>query len=191
MKKAITSIILAAASFLAFADIFGSPLPSTSSRKIEDFEEGYVWVHAGEDWDRWGGHHVSSGAELARKWKTSGRYSIQLSYDRCIGEDKAVWYTDYTSGAYLDISDVDFIAMDVYNPEEHPLVLGLCIQDKEWQWLQSDTWCWFPKGEHTLVYDMRNVPASKRNQIARLLLMQPNPTPDEGLFYVDNIRGYK
>lgn len=174
-----------------FADTYGATLPKGSSYKIEDFEEGYVWLHAGADWDRWGDHHVSSGAELARKWKTSGKYSMQLSYDHMVKEDKALWYTDYTSGSYLDISAYDYVAIDVYNPFEWPLLLGFCMQDKNWEWMNSDDWIWFPTGEHTLVFSLKNIPANKRSELARLMLMQPLNTGDEGYLYVDNIRGYR
>ncbi len=192
MKKLLSiALICSIITGFVYAETFGAAMPSGPGTKVEDFEDGFVWIHAGADWDRWGDHHVSCGAELARKWKTTGRYSLMVSYDRVYEGDNSMWYTDYEDSDLLDLSPYSYITMDVYNPNDYPLVLGLTGLDKEWKWLQSETWCWFPKGEHTLVFDITTIPLEQKKNIKRLQLLQAITTPDEGYFYIDTIRGYK
>lgn len=173
------------------AEQLGAPLPSGKAAVVENFEEGYVWVHAGEDWDRWGGSHSTVGAELWRKWRTEGKYSLHMIYGKNIDGAQSLWYMDYPENETLDISEYDFIAVDLYNPSDLGIVLGFCMQDCNWDWVQSDTWIWFPKGEHTLCYDIRNIDVEKRKNIRRLMFLMPTETTREGDLYIDNIRGYK
>lgn len=192
MKKIIALIFsLSVISVSLFADHFGVPLPEGDATTIENFEEGYVWVHAGEDWDRWGGSHVAVGAEQWRKWRTEGKYSLHMIYGKNVDGAQSLWYTDYPENETLDISKYDFIAMDVYNPSDLGLVLGFCMQDFNWDWAQSENWVWFPKGEHTLCFDIRNIDLEKRKTIRRLMFLMPTETTSEGDLYIDNIRGYK
>lgn len=174
-----------------FADHFGVPMPSGTPATIENFEEGYVWIHAGEDWDRWGGSHVTVGAEQWRKWRTDGKYSLHMIYGEQHGESQSLWYMDYPENETLDLSQYDFVAMDVYNPNSMGLVFGFCMQGFEWEWVQSDTWIWFPQGEHTLCFDIRNISPETRKKIRRMIFLMPTETFSEGSVFIDNIRGFK
>jgi len=192
MKKLVT-ILLAFSIFAVplFADHFGVPMPEGTPETIENFEEGYVWVHAGEDWDRWGGSHVTVGAEQWRKWRTDGKYSLHMIYGEQKSPSQSLWYMDYPENETLDISNYDYIAVDVYNPSNLGIVFGFCMQGMDWGWLQSDTWVWFPKGEHTICFDIRNVDKEARKQIRRIMIMMPTETESEGSVFIDNIRGFK
>ena len=176
---------------LLFADNFGAPMPQGTPTTIENFEDGYVWVHAGEDWDRWGGSHVTVGAEQWRKWRTDGKYSMHLIFGEQHGPSQSLWYSDYPETETLDLSVFDYLVIDVYNPNDLGLVFGFCFQDLEWNWLQSDTWMWFPKGEHSLCFDIRNIDKERMKNIRRLIFIMPAETFSEGSVYIDNIRGYK
>ncbi len=192
MKKIVTLFaLLSVFSAGLFAEVFGGPIPDGKAETIENFEEGYVWVHAGEDWDRWGGSHVTVGAEQWRKWRTDGKYSMHLIYGKQKSPSQSLWYTDYPENETLDLSKYSYVVMDVYNPNDMGLVFGFCLQDMNWGWLQSNTWNWFPKGEHTLVFDIRNIDKESLKQIRRLMVMMPTDTDSEGSVFVDNIRGYK
>jgi len=184
-------LIFSVLSVSVFADHFGVPMPSGTAYTIENFEDGYVWVHAGEDWDRWGGSHLTVGAEQWRKWRTDGKYALHMIYGEQHGESQSLWYSDYPENETLDLSSYDYVAMDVMNPSNIGIVFGFCLQDFEWGWMQSDTWIWFPKGEHTICFDIRNIPKDKLKKVRRIMIMMPTETFKEGDVYIDNIRGFK
>ncbi|MCQ2585803.1 MAG: hypothetical protein MJ185_09435 [Treponema sp.] len=192
MKKIIALIFVCSVfSVSLFADHFGIPLPGGKPTVIENFEEGYVWCHAGEDWDRWGGSHVTVGAEQWRKWRTDGKYSLHMTYGEQHGPSQSLWYTDYPENETLDMSEYDYIAMDIYNPNDFGIVFGFCMQNSNWDWLQSESWVWFPKGEHSICFSLKNVDVEKRKTVRRLFIMMPTETFSEGDVFIDNIRGYK
>lgn len=192
MKKIVIIISCVLFSVTAlFADNFGAPMPSGNPVIIDNFEDGYVWVHAGENWDRWGGKHVTLGCELWRKWRTEGKYSLHLMFGHNQDGAQSLWYCDYPENEILDISSSNTIVVDVYNPEPYPLVVGLCFQDNKWEWINSATWAWFPSGNHTLAFDISNISLDQRKRIRRIMFMLPNDTNGEGSFFIDNIRGYK
>ncbi len=186
MKKNILILFLAVFSaMLSFAqNVMGSPLPKGSSTVVDNFEEGYVWVFGAEG-------SVSSGAELARKWRTEGKYSLMVSSAPNLNGSNALWFTEYVEGDYLDISGYSYIAVDVNYPFDEPLVIGLCFLSDVWEWGQAEEWIWFPKGEYTLVYDIRNVPKSVTSKVRRFMFMQVMATSTDIHLYIDNIRGYK
>lgn len=186
MKKYILILFLAffSAMFTFAQNVLGSPMPQGSSTVVDNFEEGYVWVFGAEG-------SVSSGAELARKWKSEGKYSLKISSAPNNNGSNALWFTEYVEGDYLDISEFNYIAIDVKYPCSEPLVIGLCFLSDVWEWGQGEEWIWFPEGEYTLVYDIRNVPKSVTTKVRRIMLMQVMATNSDIHLYIDNIRGYK
>ncbi len=193
MKKIICTVcsLLCISSFI-FCKTVGGKLPKGAGTSIEDFEEGYVWVHAGEDWEKWEGkHHHAIGAELVHRWKTNGKYSVELQFDYITEEDHAMWYTDFPATETLDFSNYNCVAFDVYNPEKYDLILGIAFQNLEWDWLQLlDVTATVPTGEHTVVLDISGIPPEKRVAIRRIIFEQTAVTPGEGHFYLDNLRAY-
>lgn len=165
-------------------------LPSSTPTVIDDFEDGNYWIYASDDWDNWGGHKWSVGADLSKKWKSNGKYSLDCQMEKSTygTNQAAVWYTE---GEY-DLSQFNYIVMDVYIPDSTcNFGLMLAIQSDDWTWCQAPQYHWLPKGEHTLVYDISSFSEKDRRTCVRFMIMHAMDNSQQGHFYLDNIRGYK
>ncbi|MCR4742460.1 MAG: hypothetical protein K5866_06295 [Treponema sp.] len=179
--------------FLVFGFVFSAglfaqvdiPIPKGQVQIIDDFENGNYWIWAGSDWDQWGGHKVSSGADLYKKWVSEGKYSMQLVMDSVEPGNDGSWF--YDGGQ--DLSGGKYIVCDFYNPTpiNHNVAIVLQCTDN-WNWNQSDFFM-LPPGEHTIVFKVEHL-NEHFDEVKRINISDYVNEKHEGdtSIFVDNIR---
>lgn len=190
MKKIfLVLIILLSSSFAAFAQV-DVELPSGTAVLFDGFENGNYWIWAGFDWDQYGTHKISTGANLSMDWSSEGRHSLELTMEAMGPESSksAVWFYDGTN----DLSGARYLVVDIYNPEDYTYNICAVLQaTSSWNWCQAQTYS-VPKGQHTVVYDISQY-TEKLNDVRRISISSDNweVYPKESHIYIDNIRFIK
>lgn len=190
MKKILSALILVSAFFTAnlSAQVVKQPLPDGRVEVFDGFEKGNYWIWGGSDWDKYGSHKYSSGANISKVWASEGKHSLECTMEEMpgnLGWYSAVWFYDGTN----DLSGTKYIAIDLYNPTDYVFQIALVLQStNDWKWQQAETYT-LGKGEHTLVFDVQQFSADL-NDVRRINLSHGSwvSTNNEVEFYVDNIR---
>ncbi|MCR4631760.1 MAG: hypothetical protein K5786_09010 [Treponema sp.] len=190
MKKIFLALlILISTSFAAFAQV-DEPLPKGSIVTFDGFENGNYWIWAGFDWDQYGAHKLSNGANISKDWASEGRHSLELTMEAMTPESSksASWFYDGTN----DLTGAKYIVVDYYNPEDYVYNITAVFQCTDsWKWCQGPTYQVAP-GEHTVVYDMTAY-TEFLSDVRRITLASDNweVYPKESHIYIDNIRFIK
>ncbi len=162
-------------------------LPKGRVTLFDGFENGNYWIWAGFDWDQYGTHKFSSGANLSMDWASEGRHSLELTMEPMPADKakSAVWFYDGTN----DLTGTRYIAVDIYNPEEYTYSIAAVIQATDsWKWCQTTHYQVSP-GVHTLVFDVTKY-TEYLHDVRRLTLTHDGwqETTRDTHIYVDNIR---
>lgn len=186
MKKIFLFLMIFSFTFATnlFAQV-DATVPKGTVQIIDNFENGNYWIWAGSDWDQWGGHKVSSGADLYKKWVSEGKYSMQLVMDSVEPGNDATWF--YDGGQ--DLSGGKYIVADFYNPTPIHHVIGIAIQATDnWTWLQTESYT-LPPGQHTIVFYVENL-NEHFDDIKRINITDYVFEKNDGdtSIFVDNIR---
>ena len=190
MKKLFLSLfILFTAVGFSFAQV-DEELPSGTIVNFDGFENGNYWIWAGFDWDQYGTHKISTGANLSMDWASEGRHSLELTMEAMdeSSSKSAVWFYDGTN----DLTGARYLVVDIYNPEDYTYNIAAVVQaTSSWNWCQGPTYS-IPKGVHTVVYDMSNY-TEKMNDVRRISISSDNWAVynKESHIYIDNIRFIK
>ena len=187
MKKIFLGLIIMLASSALFAQV-DVELPKGSVELFDGFEKGNYWIWAGFDYDQWGSHKISTGANLSKDWASEGRHSLELTMEAmdAASSKSAVWFYDGTN----DLSGTKYIAIDFYNPENYTYnILAVCQATNEWKWCQAAQNYMIKKGVHTVVFDFREY-TQFLNDVHRISINMDNwiVYPKESHIYIDNIR---
>ncbi|MCR4735885.1 MAG: hypothetical protein K5829_12870 [Treponema sp.] len=189
MKKIFFALlILFSISFGAFAQV-DVELPKGQVVLFDGFENGNYWIWAGFDWDQYGSHKFSTGANISMDWASEGRHSLELTMD-AIPEDSsksAVWFYDGTN----DLTGAKYFVVDIYNPEDYTYNIGAVVQATDsWNWCAAPHYN-IPKGKHTVVFDFTQY-EDKMNDVRRITITHDwIAIPKESHIYIDNIRYIK
>ena len=180
-------IMMFAAVFAAFSQV-DEELPKGDVVLFDGFEKGNYWIWAGFDYDQFGVHKVSNGANLSKEWASEGRHSLELTMEAMgAGMSKsASWFYDGTN----DLSGTKYVVVDVYNPEDYTYNIYAVLQaTNEWKWCQAAQSYLIPKGVHTVVYDFREF-TGILNDVHRISINSDNwiDLNKESHIYIDNIR---
>ena len=190
MKKIfLVLMILLSSAFAAFAQV-DVELPSGTEVLFDGFENGNYWIWAGFDWDQYGTHKISTGANLSMDWASEGRHSLELTMEAMGPESSksAVWFYDGTN----DLTGARYLVVDLYNPEDYTYNICAVLQaTSNWNWCQAATYS-IPKGQHTVVYDISQY-TEKLDDVRRISISSDNweVYPKESHIYIDNIRFIK
>ncbi len=162
-------------------------IPAGQQVLFDGFEKGNYWIWAGFDWDQYGSHKISIGADISRDWASEGKHSLKMSME--IMDEKStksgIWFYDGTN----DISGAKYLVMDFYNPENYTYDINVVIQ-------ATDGWNWWslkhydlPHGVHTFVFDLSEHP-ERLNDVRRISIYNNSSKVlmHESAIYVDNIR---
>ena len=76
----IISIFLTLGVSSAFAQV-DTDLPKGQVSVFDGFENGNYWIWAGFDYDQYGPHKISNGANLSMDWASEGRHSLELTME--------------------------------------------------------------------------------------------------------------
>ncbi|PKO22755.1 MAG: hypothetical protein CVU38_07735 [Chloroflexi bacterium HGW-Chloroflexi-1] len=136
-------------------------------------------------------------AEVTTEHASQGSHALRLTFDLQSADRKAIFYTE----GDLDLSAVERVLVDAYNPGE-PLKLALALSTGgAWEWHESVPITLKKGWNHDLAFNLRapswkaartnwefattpaNLPVTKR---LALLLFVSRPGP--GTLFVDNIR---
>ena len=180
-------IILAISAFSAFSQV-DEGLPKGSVEVFDGFEKGNYWIWAGFDYDQFGTHKISNGANLSMEWSSEGRHSLELTMEAMDKDSSksASWFYDGTN----DLSGTKYLAVDIYNPEDYTYNLYAVLQaTNEWKWCQAAQSYQIGKGVHTVVYDFREF-TSFLSDVRRISINCDNwmEYNKESHIYIDNIR---
>jgi len=160
-------------------------IPEGKVQIIDNFENGNYWIWAGSDWDRYGGHKSSMGANLSKEHRTEGKYSMELLLEPITPGCGATWFYDGNQ----DLSGGKYIVADFYNPGPITYVTCFVLQaTNDWKWLQTEMFN-IPPGKHTVVFYVEHLNESF-NDVRRINICSyfyETCTSDSSLF-VDNIR---
>ncbi|MBB5225937.1 hypothetical protein DYE50_11290 [Treponema ruminis] len=188
MKKLFLGMtILALCAFSAFSQV-NVELPKGPVELFDGFEKGNYWIWAGFDYDQYGPHKISNGANLSMDWASEGRHSLELTMEAMgPGSSKsASWFYDGTN----DLSGTKYLAVDIYNPEDYTYNIYAVLQaTNEWKWCQPPQSYQLGKGVHTVVYDFREF-TSFLSDVRRISINCDNwmEYNKESHIYIDNIR---
>lgn len=187
MKKILVflSVFLISASAM-FAQV-DEALPKGLVEVFDGFEKGNYWIWAGFDWDQYGDHKVSSGANISRDWASEGKHSLELTMEPLTADStkSAVWFYDGTN----DLSGSKYLVMDFYNPEDYTYRIQAVIQaTSSWNWCALDAYE-LPKGHHTFVWDLSKYD-EKLFDVRRISVYNNSweVLLKDSHIYVDNIR---
>lgn len=189
MKKIFIALMILMASSFAFAQV-DEDLPSGTVVLFDGFENGNYWIWAGFDWDQYGTHKISTGANISMDWASQGRHSLELTMEAMPEESSksAVWFYDGTN----DLTGAKYLVVDFYNPEDYTYNVCAVLQATDnWKWCQGPTYS-ISKGVHTVVFDIREY-TEVLNDVRRISISSDNWAvyPKESHFYIDNIRFIK
>jgi len=172
----------------AFAQVTTGELPSGRVELFDGFEHGNYWIWAGSDYDQWGTHKYSAGANLSKKWASEGTHSLQ-----CVLEGRtngSGWYDgQWLFDGNQDFTGTKYVAIDVYNPNDAVYEVSFILQ-------ATDSWNWddcgnihLGKGKHTVIYEVKKY-SSDLNQIKRVNVNvgTTHYSKDDTFIYIDNIR---
>ena len=186
MNRFIASMaaLFMAASCAAFAQA-DIQIPSGEVQVIDDFENGNYWIWSCSDWDQWGGHKVSAGADLYKKWSSQGKYSLELVME-AVGEgDDASWFYDGSQ----DLRGGRYIVADFYNPTNsvHEIAVVVQVTDN-WNWKESPSFELRP-GKHTIVFPVEEL-NEHFDEVKRITILDEPSIHTSGFtsIFVDNIR---
>lgn len=187
MKKIFCLIISVFLAGSIFAQV-DSELPKGQVELFDGFENGNFWIWAGFDYDQWGSHKISDGANLTKDWASEGSHSLELTMEAmdAASSKSATWFYDGTN----DLSGARYLVVDIYNPENYTYNIVAVMQaTNEWKWCQAAQYYQIPKGKHTVVYDFREH-TQLLNDVHRILINTDNweTYPKESHIYIDNIR---
>lgn len=190
MKRFLGMIILILSTFgvnSAFAQV-DTDLPKGQVVVFDGFENGNFWIWAGFDYDQFGVHKISNGANLSMDWASEGRHSLELTMEAMgPGSSKsASWFYDGTN----DLSGTKYVAVDIYNPEDYTYYIYAVLQaTNEWKWCQSAQGYTISKGVHTVIYDFREF-TNILDDVRRVSINCDNWAEynKESHIYIDNIR---
>lgn len=185
MKRLFTLLIIG---FVCTAGAFAqvdAPVPDGQVQIIDNFENGNYWIWAGFDYDKYGDHKISCGADLSKTGITEGKYAMELKLEPTGPGKGALWFYDGSQ----DLSGGNYIVADFYNPSPITHVVTFVIQATDgWNWNQAEMYNIEP-GHHTVVWyvgDMnKDFKETKRISIMSYYWQQFN---EESSLYVDNIR---
>ena len=143
----VAALVLACAAASAQVDV---PVPAGLVQVIDDFENGNFWIWAGSDWDKYGTHKVSAGADLSKRGVSEGKHAMELLLEPVKDGDEAVWFYDGSQ----NLSGGKYIAADFYNPYpvEHRVSFAIQATDS-WLWIQTEEFT-VPEGRHTVVFSV-------------------------------------
>lgn len=163
-------------------------LPKGSISVFDGFENGNFWIWAGFDYDKYGPHKISNGANLSMDWASEGRHSLELTMEAmdAASSKSASWFYDGTN----DLSGTKYVAVDIYNPEDYTYYVYAVFQaTNDWKWCQAAQGYHIPKGVHTVVYDFREF-TNILNDVRRVSINCDNweVYNKESHIYIDNIR---
>lgn len=171
------------------AQVVTNELPSGDVVLLDGFEEGNFWLSVGDAWDQWGSHNLSLDAETTEDWATEGTTSAKWTFDIATAETskQASFYTN--SLIETDWTEVKYLVIDVYNPNDFTMYLKGNVQDGiAWAWSSTDV-VEIPAGSivHNVAFDFTKNGISDAEQIACCIIDVCDENPG-GSFYVDNIR---
>lgn len=187
MKKIFCLIISVFLAGSIFAQV-DSELPKGSVELFDGFEKGNYWIWAGFDYDQWGSHKISDGANISKDWASEGSHSLELTMEAmdAASSKSAVWFYDGTN----DLSGTRYIAIDFYNPENYTYNIVAVLQaTDEWKWCQAKEYYNIPKGKHTVIYDFTEHTAFLDN-VKRISICADNWAEynKPSHIYIDNVR---
>ena len=188
MKK-IFAIFTILTIFTAAAFTQSDPeIPAGQQILFDGFEKGNYWIWAGFDWDQYGSHKISTGADISRDWASEGKHSLKMSME-VMDKDSTksgIWFYDGTN----DISGAKYLVMDFYNPEkDYVYDINVVIQATSgWNWWSLQHYNLRP-GVHTFVFDLSAHP-ERLNDVRRISIYNNSSAilMHESSIYVDNIR---
>lgn len=165
-------------------------LPKGQVVLFDGFENGNYWIWAGFDWDQYGTHKYSSGANISMDWASEGRHSLELTMEPMPADKpkSAVWFYDGTN----DLTGAKYLVFDVYNPEDYTYNVAAVIQATDsWKWCQTQYYN-VPKGVHTFVFDLSEY-TELLHDVRRISLTHDGwqATNRDTHIYIDNIRYIK
>ena len=186
MKKIFFALLILLTSTFLYAQV-DVALPKGTEILFDGFENGNYWIWAGFDWDQYGAHKISSGANISMDWSSQGRHSLELTMEAITADSSksASWFYDGTN----DLSGTRYLVVDFYNPENYTYNITAVFQATDsWKWCQGPTYSVAP-GEHTVVFDMSAF-MDYAHDVRRISLNMDNWEiyPKESHFYIDNIR---
>ncbi len=171
----------------AFAQPADPEIPEGTQELFDGFEKGNYWIWAGFDWDQYGSHKISTGANISRDWASEGKHSLEMTMEVMDKDSSksAIWFYDGTN----DISGARYLVMDFYNPENYVYNINVVIQATDgWNWWSLDHYNLYP-GVHTFVFDLSAHP-ERLNDVRRISINNDSGAVlmKESHFYVDNLR---
>ncbi len=187
MKKIFTILMILMISCTAVFAQSKTELPKGTVSVFDGFENGNYWIWAGFDWDQYGSHKISTGANISRDWASEGKHSLEMTMEVMdeASTKSAIWFYDGTN----DISGARYLVMDFYNPEYYTYDINVVIQATDgWNWWSLEHFD-LPHGEHTFVFDLSAHP-ERLNDVRRISIYNNSEKilMKESHIYVDNIR---
>ncbi len=187
MKKfSLVLILTLIAATGAFAQV-DAPIPEGKVQIIDNFENGNYWIWAGSDWDRWGGHKISWGADLHKAWVSEGKYSLELKLEPVpAGGESGTWFYDGSQ----DLSGGKYVVIDFYNPSPIVHSVSFILQTGDaWNWNQTQSY-YLPQGQHTIVFDIQSFEPERLAEVKRISISSwvGTQTNYDTSIFIDNIR---
>ena len=191
MKKIFLGLIILLAAYAGVYAQVDSELPPGEVVLFDGFEKGNYWIWAGFDYDQWGVHKISDGANISKDWASEGSHSLELTMEPmdAASSKSAVWFYDGVN----DLSGAKYLVVDFYNPENYTYNIVAVMQaTNEWKWCQASQNYLIPKGKHTVVSDFREH-TEFLSDVKRISINSDNWElyPKESHIYIDNIRYIK
>lgn len=190
MKKILLALCILLGCVYALSAQVDAEIPKGNVVLFDGFENGNYWIWAGFDWDQYGVHKFSTGANISKDWSSEGRHSLELTMDPMPADSSksAVWFYDGTN----DMSGAKYLVIDFYNPENYVYNIAAVLQTTDsWKWCQTASYN-IPKGKHTVVFDIRAY-TDTLNDVRRVSVTHNGwqAVPVETHIYIDNIRFVK
>lgn len=187
MKKILVFLSVFLISALAMFAQVDEALPEGLVELFDGFEKGNYWIWAGFDWDQYGDHKISSGANISRDWASEGKHSLELTMEPMTADTtkSAIWFYDGTN----NLAGTKYIVIDVYNPENYTYNLQAVVQCTDsWEWCSTPGYE-IPKGKHTVFWDISKY-AEYLHDVRRITVCNNSGQVlnRESHIYIDNIR---
>lgn len=164
-------------------------IPKGKIEVFESFEHGNYWIWAGTDYDQYGYHKYSMGADITKNWATEGKHCLALRWE-AIPKDvnwyDGIWFYD----GRQNFEGTKYIVIDVYNPTSSTFNFCLVLQCTDsWSWNDCGNYT-VTSGKHTLIFDVSNVTEENLKQVMRIniQMMSSDPLKEQSSIYIDNIR---
>jgi len=188
MKKIILIALLIISAIPVFSQN-STELPAGKVEIFDSFEHGNYWIWAGTDYDQYGYHKYSMGADITKDWATEGKHCLALRWE-AVPKD-----TEWFDGIFFydgnqDFTGTKYIVIDVYNPTPSTFYFCLVLQTTDsWKWNDCGGYTLTP-GKQTLIFDVTGLAPENLQDVRRIniQMMSENPLKVQSSVYIDNIR---